>query len=173
MDKYELAAKYLNLIQRAGARHSARDNDLVQQMHDRACDLGAKCQCEEMGHPMLKAAVEALILRHPGHGSQKVHGNRFGGYSTTKESLRRLKDDKGARERYKASARKKGGASGQSRLSVKPGSFIKQRGTSLTGVVTGKGTIKAGKDTISVFKVRLPSGKTSAIPVRDTDVIAL
>lgn len=57
MDKYQLAAKYLNLIQRAGARHSARDNDLVQQMHDRACDLGAKCNCEGMGHPMLKAKI--------------------------------------------------------------------------------------------------------------------
>lgn len=61
MNAYETAAKYMAIIQRAGARHSAKDNDLVQQMHDRACDLGAKCKCEEMGtHPLLKARVTRI-----------------------------------------------------------------------------------------------------------------
>lgn len=50
----------------------------------------------------------ALTLRHlPGKHNQKTHGSRYGGYSTTKESLRRLKGDKAARERYKARARKR------------------------------------------------------------------
>lgn len=57
-----------------------------------------------------KAFINALVLRHPGHGNQKTHGNRYGGFSTTKESLRRLKDDKGEREKYKGRARKKIGA---------------------------------------------------------------
>jgi hypothetical protein len=52
-----------------------------------------------------KALLDVLVLRHPGHPNQKVHGNRFGGFEATKESLRRLKDDKGAREKYKESAR--------------------------------------------------------------------
>lgn len=119
MNAYEIAAKYLAIIQKAGARHNAKDTDLVQQMHDRACELGAKCQCEEMTvHPTLRAAVEALILRHPGHPNQKVHGNRFGGYEVTKESLRRLKGDKEGRERYKASARKKGSGLNAKQLST-------------------------------------------------------
>lgn len=49
---------------------------------------------------------DIMILRHPGHGNQKVHGNRFGP-GQAKESLRRLKDDKAARERYKDKARGK------------------------------------------------------------------
>lgn len=53
-----------------------------------------------------KAFNEAMVLRHPGHANQKTHGNRFGA-GQAKESLRRLKDDKGARESYKASARGK------------------------------------------------------------------
>ena len=57
----------------------------------------------------LKAWIyDQLILRHPGHTNQKTHGNRFGA-GQAKESLRRLKDDKEARERYKAVARKKQG----------------------------------------------------------------
>lgn len=76
-------------------------------------ELGAECQHYDEAetltaddlrryapNPMLKAAVEALVLRHPGHPNQKTHGNRFGA-GQAKESLRRLKDDKGARERYK------------------------------------------------------------------------
>src|SRR5262245_32297140 len=55
-----------------------------------------------------KAFMEALVLRHPGHANQKVHGNRYGA-GQAKESLRRLKEDKGAREQYKATARKKQG----------------------------------------------------------------
>jgi hypothetical protein len=54
-----------------------------------------------------KAFYDVFVMRHPGHPNQKTHGNRFGGFSATKESLRRLRDDKGARERYKESARKK------------------------------------------------------------------
>jgi hypothetical protein len=53
-----------------------------------------------------KALTEVWVQRHPGHGSQKVHGNRYGA-GQAKESLRRLKDDKGAREQYKARARQK------------------------------------------------------------------
>jgi hypothetical protein len=35
-----------------------------------------------------KALLDVLVLRHPGHPNQKVHGNRFGGFETTKESAR-------------------------------------------------------------------------------------
>lgn len=52
----------------------------------------------------IEKAFAAFVQRHPGHGNQKVHGNRFG-TGQAKESLRRLKDDKGAREQYKARAR--------------------------------------------------------------------
>lgn len=55
-----------------------------------------------------KAFMDVFVLRHPGHGNQKVHGNRFG-TGQAKESLRRLKDDKGAREKYKATSRKRRG----------------------------------------------------------------
>lgn len=55
-----------------------------------------------------KAVLDVLVLRHPGHANQKTHGNRFGA-GQAKESLRRLKDDKGEREKYKARARKKTG----------------------------------------------------------------
>lgn len=58
-----------------------------------------------------KAFYEAMVLRHPGHANQKTHGNRFG-VGQAKESFRRLKDDKAARERYKATARKRGQGSG-------------------------------------------------------------
>lgn len=87
---YIQAANLIAQVQRAGARHSATDRVLVQQLHDIAMELGAECHhdegemmsVEEMRryapHPMLKAAVEALVLRHPGHASQKTHGNRHG-----------------------------------------------------------------------------------------------
>lgn len=105
MNRYAEAAKLLAQVQKAGARHSSKDIDLIQQMHDRACELGAKCDCEGMmDHPMLKA----MVYRHPGHPNQKVHGNRFGGYGVTKESLRRLKGDKESTTKYKDMARKKG-----------------------------------------------------------------
>lgn len=123
MNKYKEAARLLSLVQKAGARHSARDNDLVQQMHDRACDLGAKCNCGTPTHPMLKA----MVYRHPGHPNQKVHGNRFGGFSTTKESLRRLKGDKEARQKYKETARKRAGAeAGKLRNSMEYGAYKEQ-----------------------------------------------
>lgn len=54
-----------------------------------------------------KAFMDAMVLRHPGHPNQKTHGNRFGA-GQAKESFRRLKDDKAARERYKTEARKRG-----------------------------------------------------------------
>lgn len=60
-----------------------------------------------------KAFNEAMVLRHPGHANQKTHGNRFGA-GQAKESLRRLKDDKGARERYKETHRKRGKGGGGS-----------------------------------------------------------
>lgn len=110
MNKYAQATRLLAIIQRAGARHSAADTSIVQQIHDLAHELGATCPNEGEGmyiHPQLKAAVEALILRHPGHANQKTHGNRFGSTQAAKESLRRLKDDKVSREKYKATARKK------------------------------------------------------------------
>jgi hypothetical protein len=64
MNAYEIAAKLMAQVQRAGARHSSKDNDLIQQMHDRACELGAKCNCEGMTtHPMLKAGVKRAVKR--------------------------------------------------------------------------------------------------------------
>lgn len=52
--------------------------------------------------------LRAFVIKHGKH-NQKTHGNRFGS-GQAKESLRRLKDDKGAREKYKQQARKRGGA---------------------------------------------------------------
>jgi hypothetical protein len=117
MNVYETAAKLMAIVQKAGARHSAKDNALVQQMHDRACELGAKCHCETPTHPMLASPTggtqaKAMVYRHPGHPNQKVHGNRFGGFEATKESLRRLKGDKEARTKYKESARKRSAKAG-------------------------------------------------------------
>jgi hypothetical protein len=64
MNAYEIAANLMAQVKRAGARHSAKDNDLVQQMHDRACELGAKCNCEGMAtHPLLKAKVKRVVKR--------------------------------------------------------------------------------------------------------------
>lgn len=101
------------LVLRAGARHSQADNTDIQAMHDLACKLGAKCKTISDGtHTQFSAEAmkaelyDELILRHPGHPNQKTHGNRFG-VGQAKESLRRLKDDKGARESYKKSARGK------------------------------------------------------------------
>lgn len=53
-----------------------------------------------------KAFYDVFVLRHPGHANQKTHGNRFGA-GQAKESLRRLKEDKGAREQYKQKHREK------------------------------------------------------------------
>lgn len=61
----------------------------------------------------IEKALTAFIERHPGHANQKTHGNRFGA-GQAKESLRRLKDDKGAREAYKDTHRKRGQGSGAS-----------------------------------------------------------
>lgn len=125
---YVEAAKLMAQVQKAGARHSSKDNGLIQQLHDLACELGAECPVKDMAiHPQLKAAVEALVLRHPGHGNQKVHGNRFGGYGTTKESLRRLKGDKEGRERYKETARKRISKTGSSEPMSRPEKVTRQR----------------------------------------------
>ena len=35
------------LIERSGARHSSKDSDMVQRMHDLACELGAKCDVKK------------------------------------------------------------------------------------------------------------------------------
>ena len=79
MKDYRQAASLLAIVQRAGARHSAYDNGLIQQLHDIAMELGAQCYHEEVEsltveelrqyapNPMLKAAVEALVLRYPKH----------------------------------------------------------------------------------------------------------
>lgn len=231
---YAEAARLMAIVERAGARHNASDNTLIQQLHDIAMELGAECYHDEAEtltaddlrryapNPMLKAAIEALVLRHPGHANQKTHGNRFGA-GQAKESLRRLKDDKGAREAYKQGHRERTAARRQEfskdidtagkvnalrdrqsllqrqvdtenlkpkyrkekqaemkkiqgeidalKVSrVRPGSFIKARGTSLTGIVTGKGTIKYGKEDVPVFKVRTPKG-TTVIPFSETDLI--
>lgn len=56
----------------------------------------------------IEKAFTAFVERHPGHANQKTHGNRFGA-GQAKESLRRLKDDKGAREKYKATSRQRRG----------------------------------------------------------------
>lgn len=57
MNAHEIAAKYMAIVQKAGARHSAKDTSMIQEMHDHACSLGAKCHCEGTSHPMLKAKV--------------------------------------------------------------------------------------------------------------------
>ena len=68
------AIRLMAIVQRAGARHSAYDNDLIQQLHDIAMELGAQCYHEEdepdltvedlrryAPNPLLKAAIEALV----------------------------------------------------------------------------------------------------------------
>lgn len=131
---YAEAARLLAIVERAGARHNASDNTLIQQAHDILCDLGAACKAVEVEtltaddlrryapNPMLKAAVDALVLRHPGHANQKTHGNRFGA-GQAKESLRRLKDDKGAREKYKESHRGRQGISSVAKQAEKATSW--------------------------------------------------
>ena len=72
------------LTQKAGARHSSKDSGMVQKMHDLACELGAKCDVQKatsdyFSKPAMKADVaDVMVLRHPGHGSQRVHGHRHG-----------------------------------------------------------------------------------------------
>jgi hypothetical protein len=65
MNAHQLASKYLKMVQKAGARHSSADNDLIQQMHDRACELGARCNCEGMTHPQLKGVKSGKQQRRP------------------------------------------------------------------------------------------------------------
>lgn len=86
-------------VEKYGARNSRVDQAAIQDAHDLMVRLGAMCGGLE--------SKSALVWRHPGHPNQKVHGNRFGSYGAAKESLRRLKDDKAARERYKATGRKR------------------------------------------------------------------
>jgi hypothetical protein len=89
-------------VERYGARNSRDDLGLLQQVHDLTVSLGATCDSRPGPYE-----ERAFVERHlPGKHNQKTHGNKYGGgYSATKESLRRLKGDKEARERYKAKAR--------------------------------------------------------------------
>lgn len=48
------------IVAKAGARHSTKDMDLVQQMHDTACALGASCGGDE---DMTKAEAEAEVTK--------------------------------------------------------------------------------------------------------------
>lgn len=52
-------------------------------------------------------------------------------------------------------------------------SFIKERGTGVCGLVTGKASFQAGKKTLPAFKVRLADGSESLILEQDAIVIAL
>ena len=70
---YIQAANLIAQVQRAGARHSAYDNRLIQQLHDIAMELGAECYHDEgemmsvedlrryAPNPMLKAAVIKVL----------------------------------------------------------------------------------------------------------------
>jgi len=48
------------LVNQSGARHSSRDSDMVQRMHDLACELGAKCDVKKAtGDYFSKPAMKA------------------------------------------------------------------------------------------------------------------
>lgn len=48
-----------SLVQKAGARHSMGDTDMIQRMHDLACELGAKCDPKKaMGDHFSKPAMK-------------------------------------------------------------------------------------------------------------------
>lgn len=75
MNRYAEAAKLMAQVKaeaathglqaKAGARHSSRDNSLIQQLHDLACELGAECPVKDLTiHPQLKAAVNVLLSDH-------------------------------------------------------------------------------------------------------------
>lgn len=97
-DREQALLELKALVEKYGARNSRADQSVIQDAHDLMVKLGAMCGGFE--------SKSALVWRHPGHPNQKVHGNRYGA-GQAKESLRRLKDDKAARERYKATARTK------------------------------------------------------------------
>lgn len=62
MNRYAEAANLMAQVQRAGARHSSKDNSLIQQLHDLACELGAECPVKDLTvHPMLRAKVIRMI----------------------------------------------------------------------------------------------------------------
>src|SRR5688572_20930056 len=48
-DIYKTASRLYQqaMVQRSGARHSRADVELLQQVHDRAVELGAVCHCDE------------------------------------------------------------------------------------------------------------------------------
>lgn len=48
-DIYKTAFRLYNqaMVQRAGARHSRADVEMLQDLHDRAVELGAVCHCDE------------------------------------------------------------------------------------------------------------------------------
>lgn len=82
------AARLLSQVQRAGARHSRSDNDLIQQLHDLTCKLGAECEVaagEGMSvedlrryapNPLLKAALLDVMKSYPHHAGRP---GRIGG----------------------------------------------------------------------------------------------
>lgn len=119
-----------------------------------------------------KAFTEVFVQRHPGHPNQKVHGNRFGGYAATKESLRRLKGDKEATAKYKERARGKQGLTleadkirvGSKKLALpKDGESVSgigpRFGDKFTVSKTGKNEYKVATDrqTYNVYGQRNPA----------------
>lgn len=102
-----------------------------------------------------KAFMEAMVLRHPGHGNQKTHGNRFGA-GQAKESFRRLKDDKGARERYKTEARKRGQGSGLSKFKPEEQGYIKSTQAQIKNLRSDKGN-EYKQQTATTIENRLKS----------------
>lgn len=63
MNRYAEAAKLMAQVKKAGARHSSKDNSLIQQLHDLACELGAECPVKDnaMVHPLLRAKVIRMV----------------------------------------------------------------------------------------------------------------
>jgi NAD+--asparagine ADP-ribosyltransferase len=120
----------------------------------------------------IPAVVErafALVERHGSH-NQKTHGNRFGGYGTTKESLRRLKDDKTEREKYKNRARKRLGQADKKQQKKQTGGSqletlrsiekdIRNQSYETAAIVDSKGSILLRKD-----------GSKDYVPFTDSEV---
>jgi len=77
---YAEAARLLAIVERAGARHNAGDNTLIQQAHDALMALGATCHCDETeyqyGEPSLQlmAAIKAAVKRDYKKEYRDYHG---------------------------------------------------------------------------------------------------
>jgi len=80
MKDYQQAARLLAQVQRAGARHNASDNVLIQAAHDALMSLGATCHCDEpeyhYGEPnmQLMAAIKAAVKRDYKKEYRDYHG---------------------------------------------------------------------------------------------------